>query len=314
MSAATPPPAHWAAQNERGNRLFLWLTTQMVRYLPPLIMNPCIRLVVLYFYVTAPQPRRHIARYQARLRQCHPAAALPTAWPVFRQFLAFGEAICDRFAVWQRQIRYHDLVLEDPNDVSAQVADRSARGQVFVCAHLGNVEVCRALADYHRGFKLNVLMHSRHAEAFNEALGRAGADRIQIIQVMDLDAALMLELNRRLDAGEWLAIAADRVPVRGDKTVAVSFLGAPAALPQGPWLLASLLKTQVNTLLCVKENGRYHLKLRRFVDTAAWRRGQRTAAVAAAAQAFADLMAAECARNPLQWFNFYDFWNDANHG
>ena len=34
------------------------------------------------------------------------------------------------------------------------------------------------------------------------------------------------------------------------------------------------------------------------------------AAVAAAAQAYADRLAEECAAAPLQWFNFYDFWND----
>lgn len=312
--SAPQPSAHWAAQNERGSRLFLWLTTQMVRHLPAWVMNPCIRLVVLYFYLTAPRQRRHIARYQQRLRQACPQARLPEKRAPFKQFVAFGEAVCDRFAVWQRQIRYEDLVLDDPDGVSARMREGQARGEIFVCSHMGNVEICRALVSYYPDFRLNVLVHSRHAQLFNEALKRAGADRIQLIQVTDLDAALMLELNRRIEEGQWLAIAADRVPVRGEKTVAVSFLGAPAPLPQGAWLLAALLKTRVHTLFCVKQNGRYHLKLRRFADTAAWPRQGRAQTVADAAQRFADALAAECAQNPLQWFNFYDFWNDDPHG
>ena len=227
----------------------------------------------------------------------------------FRQFTAFGAAICDRFAVWQRKIRYEDLIIEDPDNVYALVQQRG-RGQIFACSHIGNTEVCRALVSHNQGFKLNVLVHSQHAQAFNEALHKAGAARIQLIQVTDLDAALMLELNRRIDAGEWLAIAADRVPVRGEKTVAVHFLGHTAELPQGAWLLAALLKTQINILFCIKQNGRYHLKLRRFADTASWTRSNRPAQVAATAQQFADIMAQECATNPLQWFNFYDFWGD----
>lgn len=314
MNKPISNPEHWAAQNERGNRLFLGITTLMVRYLPAFLMNPCIWFVVLYFYATAPKPRRNIARYQARLQTAFPDAVLPQRLPVFKQFVAFGRAVCDRFAVWQRKIRYEDLVLEDPDDVYALVGDRSLRGQIFVCSHIGNVEVCRALVSHHQGFKLNVLVHSRHAEAFNEALQKAGADRIQMIQVSDLDAALMMELNRRIDAGEWLAVAADRVPVRGEKTVSVQFLGRSAEMPQGAWLLAGLLKTRVHTLFCIKQNGRYHLKLRRFLDAADWKRGERNAAVAAAAQQFADVLARECAQNPLQWFNFYDFWNDANNG
>lgn len=105
-----------------------------------------------------------------------------------------------------------------------------------------------------------------------------------------------MELHQRIDAGEWLAIAADRVPVRGEKTVVVSFLGEKANMPQGAWLLAGLLKTRVHTLFCVKQRGRYHLKLRRFLDRTDWKRNEREAAVAAAAQQFADVLAQECAK------------------
>ncbi|MDO4641522.1 MAG: glycosyl transferase family 2 [Neisseria sp.] len=303
-------PTHWAAQNERGSRLFLALTTLMVRYLPAFLMNPCIRIVVLYFYLTASEQRKNILQYQQRLKATFPDVQLPSRLGVFRQFVAFGEAVCDRFAVWQRKIRYEHLVVDDPDGVSALVGDRSLRGQIFVCSHVGNVEVCRALVSHHKGFKLNVLVHSRHAQAFNEALGKAGADKIQLIQVTDLDASFMMELNKRIDAGEWLAIAADRVPVRGEKTVPVSFLGAQAEMPQGAWLLAGLLKTRVHTLFCIKQNGRYHLKLRHFLDSTDWKRGERNAAVSEAAQRFADRLAQECRQNPLQWFNFYNFWKE----
>ena len=299
---------HWAAQPERGNRLFLALTTLMVRHLPAWLLNPSIALIVCYFYATAPRARRHIRRYQARLRAAFPAVQLPRM-ASFRQFTAFGAAICDRFAVWQRKIRYEDLIIEDPDDVYALVKQRG-RGQIFACSHIGNTEVCRALVSHNEGFKLNVLVYNQHAQAFNEALHKAGAARIQLIQVNDLDANLMLELSQRIENGEWLAIAADRVPVRGEKTVAVQFLGHEAQLPQGAWLLAALLKTQIHTLFCIKQNGRYHLKLRRFADTAGWTRSNRPAQVAAVAQQFANIMAQECAANPLQWFNFYDFWGD----
>ncbi|ASP16667.1 glycosyl transferase family 2 [Neisseria sp. KEM232] len=309
MGTEAQNPNHWAQQQERGNRLFLALTTLMVRYLPGWLMRPCIWPVVLYFYATSSKQRRHILRYQTRLQTAFPTTVLPHRFAVFRQFVAFGEAVCDRFAVWQHKIRYRDLIVEDPDNVSG-IVDSGGRGQIFVCSHLGNTEVCRALVSHHQGFRLNVLVHSKHAQAFNDALEKAGADRIKMIQVGDLDAALMMELNRRIEAGEWIAVAADRVPVRGAKTAPVQFLGQSAQMPQGAWLLAALLKTQLNTLFCVKRNGRYHLKLRRFADTATWKRHGRQTETAATMQRFADLLAEECAENPLQWFNFYDFWGD----
>lgn len=304
-------PEHWANRHERGHRLFLKLTSLMVRYLPLPVMRAATFLIVLYFYLTSPAERRHIRTYHQRLRRMFPDAPIPAVAPVYRHFVTFGEAIADRFAVWQHKIRYEDLVLHDPDDIYAEIRKhREQRGQIFVCSHLGNVEICRALVSHHEGFRLNVLVHSKHAEAFNRALKEAGASDISLVQVSDLDAAKMLELAQKLDRGEWIAIAADRTPVRGEKTVPTPFLGTPAPLPQGAWLLAGLLKAKTNTLFVLKQQGRYHLRLRKFADVPQWPRGARDEAIADSARRYAAVLAQEAATSPLQWFNFYDFWND----
>ena len=85
-------------------------------------------------------------------------------------------------------------MIEDPDDIYSQVK-RNERGQIFACSHLGNTEVCRALVSHHKDFRLNVLVHSKHAQAFNEALQKAGADHIRLIQVTDLDTTLMMEFE-----------------------------------------------------------------------------------------------------------------------
>ena len=200
------------------------------------------------------------------------------------------------------------MVLDDRDNVYADIRDHNARGQIFICSHLGNVEICRALVSHHIDFKMNVLVHSQHAQAFNQALKNAGASDINLIQVSELDAAKMLELANRLDAGEWLAIAADRIPIRGEKTVAVQFLGETAQLPQGAWLLAHLLKAKINTLFVLKKQGRYHLILRKFSDVPQWKRANREQEIRQFAQRYADELAQHAAEVPLQWFNFYDFW------
>lgn len=299
---------HWARQHERGHRLFLRLTVWMVRYLPVPLMRLCTAVVCAYFYATSPAQRRYIADYQRRLKRCCPQAKLPETFAVYRQFAAFGEAVADRFAVWQHKITYADLVVDDRDGLYVDIRNRSARGQIFICSHLGNAEICRALVAHHSGFKMNVLVHSQHAQAFNQALKNAGASDINLIQVSQLDAAAMLDLAQRLDAGEWLAVAADRIPVRGEKTVAVDFLGGQAQLPQGAWLLAHLLKARTNTLFVLKKQGRYHLILRRFADVPDWKRQERSVRLAQYAQRYADQLAQHAADVPLQWFNFYDFW------
>lgn len=301
--------SHWATQKERGTQFFLTLTRLIVRYCPLFLIRFITFWVVLYFFITSRKSRQHIADYQQKLTACFPEITLPKN-AVFRQFLAFGEAITDRFAVWQKQIRYQDLIIDDADNLY-DTMNRQGRGQILICSHFGNIEICRALvgSGHHQHFRLNVLVHSHNAEAFNKALVEAGADELPLIQVQDLNAQKMLALAERIERGEWIAIAADRIPLQGDKTAQVNFLGETAAFPQGAWLLASLLKTQINTVFCLKEQGTYRLQLRHFCEKIDGRGKTREQNIQHAMQKYADLLAKECAKSPLLWFNFYDFWH-----
>ncbi|OOF83718.1 glycosyl transferase family 2 [Rodentibacter ratti] len=301
---------HWAKQQERGNRFFLNLTRLIVRYLPLFAIRIVTFFVVCYFFATSKDARKNIRTYQHNLRQSYPQVKLP-AFSVFRQFLAFGEAITDRFAVWQHKIIYTDLTIDDADNLYQDISqNQQGRGQLLVCSHFGNIEVCRSLVDdgHLPNFRLNVLVHSRHAEAFNQALVKAGASELPLIQVEDLDTQKMLELHERLERGEWIAIAADRIPVRGDKMAKINFLGQDADFPQGAWFLAALLKAPINTVFCIKEKGHYRLKLRRFYPQITGQGKVREENIRQAMQQYADCLAKECAENPLLWFNFYDFW------
>ena len=68
---------HWANQPERGNRLALWLTTQIVRYLPPWLLPIAVSIISRYYYHTSPRARRNITRYQQRLQRTTPGRLPP---------------------------------------------------------------------------------------------------------------------------------------------------------------------------------------------------------------------------------------------
>ena len=52
------------------------------------------------------------------------------------------------------------------------------------------------------------------------------------------------------------------------------------------------------------------MKLRRFSPPISGRGKVREENIKQVMQQYADLLAKECAENPLLWFNFYNFWND----
>jgi len=309
-----PRGQHWAHQAERGSLLWMRVGFGAVRLLGRRMLAPIVWLVTLYFYLSRRNARRAIAEYQRRLQHsAAPDAVLPRLFPVYRQYLKFGEALMDKLDVWRGRISRADLTLIDPHALQAQMGTGS--GQILVTSHLGNVDITRALAQHVAGLKLNVLVHHRHALRFNQLIHATGAG-VRLLEVSELNAAVMLDLAQRIERGEWLAIAADRVPIQGERSTPVQFLGGVAHLPQGPWLLAALLRCPVNLLMCLRNPAgsakRFTVAMERLADSIDGPRHRRPQRIAAYSQRYADRLAAYCRQAPLQWFNFYPFWTDPN--
>ena len=301
---------HWASQRERGSFILMKFTAWLARVLGRRLISPLLYLIVLYFYLFGAKARRSIRHYQSNLAAWSGRAELkPTRLSVFRQFMNFADTLLDKLDVWSGRLGLEQVDLIDPNDLCGQL-QRQNRGQILVAAHLGNLEVCRALAEVGAQVQMNVLLHTKHAEQFNRLLADAGASHMRLIQVSELDAAIMLQLSERLERGEWLAIAGDRVPLKGSRKVSVDFLGQPADFPQGPWLLAGLLQCPVNLMSCLKIDGRYQVILEPFIERLPWKRSERDETIRQCTQRYADRLAQRCLSAPLQWFNFYPFWNE----
>lgn len=304
----TPDSAHWAQRKERGSYWMMKFTALAVRLLGRRLLSPLLHGIVLYFFLFGRRARRAAWQYQANLAKWSGRVDLqPSTARVFAQFMAFADALLDKLDAWNGRLSLEAIDIDDPHDLHREL--RGTRGQLLVGAHLGNLEVCRALAELGEKVTMNVLVHTRHAERFNRLLGEAGATHLRLIQVSELDPATMLQLSQRLDRGEWLAIAGDRVPLHGGRKVTVDFLGQPAAFPQGPWLLAGLLKCPVNLLFCLKHQGRYRVTLEPFSEAVHWRRHEREAVIAHWASRYAERLGEYALRAPTQWFNFYPFWN-----
>lgn len=306
---------HWAVQKERGSFILMKFTATVARRLGRRALAPLLYLIVLYFFVSGRRARHSVQQYQTRLAAwSHRPALRPRLRSVFGQFMAFADCLLDRLDVWNGKLRLEQVELHDPSGVREQLlqSQSSGRGQILVCTHLGNLDVCRAMAELGEQVPLNVLVHTHHVGRFNRLLGEAGEHRMRLIQVSELDTALMMDLSQRIDRGEWLAIAGDRVPLHGGRCVNVDFLGHAAPFPQGPWLMAGLLRCPVNLICCLKVDGRYRIHLEPFLDTPTWERGQRDAAIQAWVQRYADRLAQRCLEAPQQWFNFYPFWQTPN--
>lgn len=296
---------HWASINEitfvAGMRLMFWICRVFGRWPFRMVLYP----VLCWYVLSKPQPRRASQAYLRRVAS-HTSTA-PSG--VLRHFAAFGESILDKMLLWGGLFKL-DTVDVHGGELIVDAA-AAGRGGLMICAHLGNLELCRVLSRRRHDIKLTVLVHTKHAQAFNDMLARLNpASQLNLLQVTEMSPATAILLSERVARGEFVVIAGDRIPVSHNPRVALAdFMGAPAPFPVGPYVLANILQCPVFLLFSIRQGGRSSLHFEAFRDAVRIPRQDRDAAFRQLAGDYARRLEYYCLRAPLQWFNFYDFWH-----
>jgi predicted LPLAT superfamily acyltransferase len=302
-------PAGWARTRERGTFALMRLMFFCMPHLARPIVVYIVHTIALYFFIFGRRARASSLDYLARVAKAMPESDIRPTWRVaYRHFRAFGTSILDKLDTWSGRLSHDDVVFDDYPAMSAVA--HAPRGALVLGSHLGNLEALRALGTRGRRVKMNVLVHTQHADYFNRILQKAGATDVELIQVTTLDPAKAIELRQRIDRGEWVVTTADRVPVHGGRTVDVNFLGGSAPLPIGPYVMASVLECPVYTLFVLRRGARNHVYFEPFAERVTWQRPSRDAVIADCAQKYAQRLEHYLRLEPLQWFNFYRFWRD----
>lgn len=305
------PPARWNEMGEAGFVGGMRLLVAVYRWLGRLPFRLLLLPVLGYFFLVRGSARRASLEYLCKLQQRHQVfPRAPDLWLAWRHFQAFAEALLDKVLALAGEFPLAQIEVHGREQFLTLVD--GGRGAVLLTAHIGNLEVCRALAELRPNLQLNILVHSRNAEQFNRLLTRyQGPQRARLIEVDSINPGTAMLLADRVAAGEMLVIAADRLtPGSGQHSCSVPFLGEQAEFPLGPFILASLLRCPVYLVFCSRRGARYHADFEHFADCIERgpRRAQRLQALSGWVAAYATRLERQCQLAPLQWFNFYPFW------
>lgn len=302
---------HWSRTPERGSLLGMQIMLASYRLLGRRGFSLLLYPVIGYFWLTGRAQREASRAYLARLETF--ANAQGVALPAeprssFRHFLRFGEAALDKLAGWRGDITEQEVELVGAEHYQAAI--NSGKGVLLLGSHLGDLELCRALGSRKQGLRINALVFTRHAARFNALLKQINPDsHLNLIQVQELGADTAILLKEKLEQGEWVVIVGDRTSVTREKRVIwADFLGAPAPFPLGPFVLSSVLGCPVYLMFGLKEQGRFRVHFEPFADGQPLPRQGRQQILASRVQAYADRLQHHCLRAPLDWFNFFDFW------
>ncbi|NRA81891.1 MAG: acyltransferase, partial [Pseudoalteromonas sp.] len=304
--------SHWSSMGERGSKLglktFLLFYQYGGRYLALLILYP----VILYFFITGKTSRTASQKYLAKLHQAGYLAKKPNLWLSFKHFLAMGFAALDKVDVWLGKISMNSI-----NHINYAIFEPllvANKGALIIGSHLGNLEVCRALANDNTGACFNVLVFTEHAQQFNELINSLNSDvKVNLIEVTEMGPALAIMLQEKINQGEYVVIAGDRTSTTvASRVIYHDFLGEQAPFSQGPFILAGILQCPVLMMFCLKaassSKHAYDLIFEELSPGVHWRRKTRDLELSKLVKKYAETLEKYCARYPLQWFNFFDFW------
>jgi predicted LPLAT superfamily acyltransferase len=301
---------HWSQIGEAGAVAGLWAMYALYRIAGRLPFHAVLYPVAAYYWLAYPAARRASLEYLDNLQRATGALGRTPGWrETMRHFRSFADTILDKMLAVGGRYRFDSLRFVGRAALEAQM--HSGRGALLVTAHVGCLEMCQSLAEAPH-LKLTVLVHTLHAERFNRILERLSPGRaVRLLQVTELTPATAVLLAQRIEAGEFVAIAGDRVPLSAGRasSVHVPFLGRLAPFPTGAYMLASLLKCPLVMMGCIRQGDVHEIVFERIADDVRLPRAERLAACAVYASDFAQRLERLLVRAPYEWFNFYSFWD-----
>ena len=299
---------HWADLGETTFVGGTWFLDAVYRLFGRLPFRACLYPVVFFWWLGSGPARRASLDY---LRRLHASDSVfprePGMRESLRHFFLFGETLLDKMLAIGGRYPRERLSFEGQQAMLA--ASQAGQGGIIVTAHMGCLELMQMSARWREGLRVTILVHTAHAQQFNRILARLNPTAtVRLLQVTDFSPAMAMALADRVAAGEFIAIAADRVPVNGDRTCRARFLNADADFPAGPWLIASLLHCPVWALSCLHEGEGYRVRIERLFERVSLPRADRQAGLNDCAARFSGWLAGSLRQSPYDWFNYFDFW------
>lgn len=336
---------HWSKTQEKKGLWGIRFMLKSYQILGRGFFNILLYPVIAYFWLSSKQARKSSHDYLLQLQvygnEYSPKMMLdmPKNINSFKHLMRFGEAMLDKLASWRGDIRLNNIYISNQEDLHAQV--NSGKGTLLIGSHLGDFEVCRALGQLSYDIKINALVFTKHAQRFNQVMAEINPkSSINLIQVDNLGADTAILLKQKIDAGEWVAIVGDRTPLREEaplreeiplhiesqfttnqvntlskkeSVIWSDFFGKAAPFPKGPFILASILKCPVFLMFCLKPKGSFEIYFEKFADPLILTRAQRQHDLQKIVDNYAKRLQYYCLKSPLDWFNFYDFWQLSKH-
>ncbi|HNP68433.1 MAG TPA: lipid A biosynthesis acyltransferase [Aequorivita sp.] len=252
--------------------------------------------VALYYVFFAGKSTRSIYYYfRKRLKY----ARIKSFFSIYKSYYVFGKTIIDKAAISSGLKNRFTHECDGVENI-IDLLDKK-QGGIMISAHVGNFEIAEFFfEEIDTRSQISLVTTDAEHKNIKEYMEKVTMrSNVKFILVKD-DMSHIFEINNALSNGELVCFTGDRY-MKGQKLLTESLMGKEANFPAGPFLLASRLNVPVLFVYVMKEtNKHYHLYarqaevknrdaeglLKKYTESVEWM----------------------LKKYPLQWFNYFDFW------
>jgi len=253
--------------------------------------------VIFYYVLFSPRSNRDTYYY---LRKRQDFSRWKSLLSVYKSYFTFGKTLTDKVAI-STGLRDKFTYTHDGIEHIDNLLNKN-QGGILISGHVGNFEISHYfLEDRYSISKISMVTTMAEHENIQEYLdGISEKSHLKFIVVKE-DMSHIFEIHKAIDEGGLIVFTGDRY-MPGSKTLKEEFLGKEAQFPMGPYLLASRLNMPVLFVYFMKGKKR-HYDL--YARTAQFKARDAQGLLKEYTQSMEWILK----EYPLQWFNYFDFWN-----
>lgn len=305
---------NWYDHKEKtslGYKMMLFL----LRFFPAGFMR-FLAFIIGFFYWLFGKSARKISRdYLSKVNAVSPSQKKST----LKHITSFALNLVENVQSWAGKFSFDNVNWQN-DDVEDLVKNiNGGQGTLLLISHLGNAQMLKGLASFGESGTENKMSITTISDAnitagFANLLQKINPDsNFHIISANNIGPDTILLLQERLEKGEVVVIAGDRVSANTDRFIELPFFGSAANLPYGVFLMASLLNVPVYFIAGLRHQDitlrpDYDMYVEKNPVSFDCGRKEREERITQTAKNYVAFLEKLCILHPYQWYNFFKFW------
>lgn len=282
--------------NKSGFRIFVWV----LKHAGVSSAYFLLRFVAFYFFIFSGKAFHYqYILFRRRLGFSRWKSVLN----IYRNYYWFGQSIIDKIVLMSGMEHPYRFEFEGEEYLQEMVVQQ--KGGLLLSAHIGSWEIAGHLLQ-RLGTDMHIVMYDGEHQQIKEYLESISEKHSARIILIKEDLSHIYAIQEALSKNAFVCMHADRF-LEGNKTITGDLLGKSARFPAGPFLLACAFQSPVSFVSAMKDRILdYHF----YASHPKVYTGPKENSINEILRDYCLEMEKSIRKYPLQWYNYYDFWDE----